>query len=409
MLIGKGSYGLVYGHPRLPFYEEKYSQIKHNKEVTKVFTSRAEASKEFSVIQKFKNNINDKDLEKINDYLVLPIKAGFLNLTEMINYEEVYSRNLIKNIQTTRLDSFVLAYPKSDNNLNDELKKILNFIDFRNYLKKSINILEGIKFLLNNNFVHLDLKNTNMLSIDKQFKIIDLTEVHYLKDLYQNDLPVGNTLYLIWPFTHMYTLFFINNNQPKIHLNTRIFLNQYSSFKKQNLICYDHLKDYFIKGFEIDNLGFTEEEIKEIKTIQLNLLLQKFFKDPEILKDEEKNQVFEFFDNKNLELSFFHENLMLDATRSLVKKFNEIFNSFPSSEELKEDLFKRTDIYAFGIFILVALTHFHKVIKLKRLELNSFERNFILQLYQFINLCCYQKEKVIDVNMVYQEFKKIII
>jgi serine/threonine protein kinase len=409
MLIGRGAYGFVYGNPRLPFYDEKYNEIKNYKQVTKIFTSRSEAIKEFNLLKKFTEYFKEEDLKIITDYLVLPIEGGFLNLNEMFNNEEIYSKKLLKYIQTKQLDSFVLAYPQGDNNLNEELRKISTFIDYRNYIKKSFNILEGIKYLLNNNFVHLDLKNTNMISIDKKFKIIDLTEVHYLNDSYKNDLPVGNMLYIVWPFTHLFTLFFINNNQPKIHLNTRIFLNQYSSFKKQNLICLESLKDYFTKGFDITSeMGFTEEEINKVKNIQKNLLLQKLYKDPEILNDSEKEQVFDFFENKNLELSFFNEEFMLNATRSLVKKFNTYFNNITDDQLLKEDLFKRTDIYSFGIFILVSLTHFLKTVKLYKIDLNSFERNFILELYNFINLSCYQSAKCIDINLIFQEFKKII-
>jgi hypothetical protein len=405
MLIGKGSYGLVYGNPRLPFFDETLKDIENKKEVSKVFGNQTEAMKEYNIINKFQNYLNNNDFLKIKQFFILPSQGGNINLNEIISHPEIYSKKFPKYFETYQLSRFVISYPQGDFNLNDCLHRINHLDFFFEYLQKSLNILEGIQLLQNNNLVHFDLKNSNMMLIDDFFKIIDLTNIFHLSESYNNDLPVGNMLYVIWPFTHLYTLFYLNNEKPIIHLNSRIFLNQYTSFKQQNLKNYQFIKECFVDAFDVRiSHGFSPEQVDEIKNkFGINLLLQKFFKDPEELNLEEKFKVFKFFENTNLELSFFQEDMMVSATKSLVKKFNEYF-----SRNSKKDMFFRTDIYSFGVFILMTLNQLLKFINKNKIILIQEKINIIYQLYNFVYLACYQTENCMDINLLVEKYKKIL-
>jgi hypothetical protein len=83
---------------------------------------------------------------------------------------------------------------------------------------------------------------------------------------------------------------------------------------------------------------------------------------------------------------------------AFLDKFNTIFSSFDSEEHMKLDLFKRIDIYSFGIMVLYVIKKFIMCLSKKKELIIKDRLDYIYDLYHFVNVCCYQYEKVVSID-----------
>jgi serine/threonine protein kinase len=85
--------------------------------------------------------------------------------------------------------------------------------------------------------------------------------------------------------------------------------------------------------------------------------------------------------------------------------FNEVFSdkNFSSVKELKMDLFKRIDVYSFGILILECILGYLDFIKNDEIDENT--RKLILEFYEIAYQCCYQDKKVANINDIIQKYE----
>ena len=74
-------------------------------------------------------------------------------------------------------------------------------------------------------------------------------------------------------------------------------------------------------------------------------------------------------------------------------------------DELKLDLFKRIDIYSFGIMVLEVIYNY---INRNHRMMNKDLRKMIVQLYDFVEVCCIQTEKCADIDELVKRYEKII-
>jgi len=91
---------------------------------------------------------------------------------------------------------------KSETSLNEYLKYSTNTIMFKNKFKKQfIQLLDGIKKLHYNNFVHLDLKEHNILVTNDVLYLIDFGLSNYTHEIFnsKNIFMFGST-YIYFPF-----------------------------------------------------------------------------------------------------------------------------------------------------------------------------------------------------------------
>jgi hypothetical protein len=87
-------------------------------------------------------------------------------------------------------------------------------------------------------------------------------------------------------------------------------------------------------------------------------------------------------------------------------KYNAIFQGFATVGEAKMDLFKRIDIYSFGMLILLCVGSY---VKYKNKSLIDEEiRELMMKLYAFVYKCCNQTERVVDINEIIDEYQSIV-
>jgi hypothetical protein len=87
-------------------------------------------------------------------------------------------------------------------------------------------------------------------------------------------------------------------------------------------------------------------------------------------------------------------------------KYNRIFQSFGSIDEAKMDLFKRIDIYSFGMIILFCVGSYLNY--KRRSTIDEEYRELMMRLYAFVYKCCNQTERVVDINELIAEYQGIV-
>lgn len=117
------------------------------------------------------------------------------------------------------------------------------------------------------------------------------------------------------------------------------------------------------------------------------------------------------------------------STQEFIKKNNKIVESFVNSDEAKRDIYKRNDIYAFGILLLYHIQILHFLDKPITTTTKSVKKQqpYILNIYKelsdIIYLCCVQdrrtpneiaaniineKCKVVDINLICRMYSDLI-
>ncbi len=445
--INKGSYGIVYGGPRVPCENETYEEIKEKNEVSKIFKTYKYANLEWNAITDLETIMDHNDYKILFDnHAIIPskmckIKEEVLDRNPYntaiwkMNKYELYNNDIF-NLKKQPLGNNSLrdspnnyenyenayqehaAYPneKSYRHMiisergGDNLQHVFTMIKddkrFTDAIHKLLSICKGIQILQKNNFIHGDIKTGNCIEHKDTYKLIDMAEVRYIPTLTDAGWKPYVFGYFIYPSTTMYTVFFDDNMNSNIgntdHSYTPVMnipfmeylYNNYVEFNDSEYL--NHLKKYLIDPFleASHEHGFSDENITEIKAYRKSLTLQKTcgITDKHISDiDSFKSRLFK---SKNVDKK--------------LRSFNRIFQKIKNEQgidALKLDIFKRIDIYSFGMMVLGAIENY---ISKKKTVIHETLRAIIMQLYNFAYNCCIQTEKCADINVLVSQYENII-
>ena len=443
-VMGYGTFGVVYGEKRLPCEGETIDSIDDN-EVSKLVKTLKEADDEFNAAQKLKTAVNyDNSLEQ---KFILPRRVCKVD-KKLVKKPPYTDPNWIKN---TAGESFKLpesltasksifefctlssCLPKKEEaytyitisekgglHLENYFKNnVINLETFFSFIIKLFNILEGIQLLQTNNFIHGDMKPANCLAIGEganvMFKIIDLADVQRIEDIENAKFLPTNFFYPFWPAISAYTALFdtrLHDTLPnKISMNTDILAELFKmGYPPGGTSFYDHfmsIDGIFDTAF---NTKFTQKEIFVdkygfINKLKQELESQKTFgkgiagweatpADNDVIKTDV--DITGFLNNFNTQL----------ASGKL--KDNEV-----NMDLVKIDLFKRIDIYSFGIIILYSIGQFYKkfILNADELKNNDKTKTVLMMLYKIVEMCCIQRDvvaKIDDIVTQYSDLVKVI-
>lgn len=103
------------------------------------------------------------------------------------------------------------------------------------------------------------------------------------------------------------------------------------------------------------------------------------------------------------------KNVYLRQSQSSITKQLSTFNTFfagNAREQIKIDLFKRCDIYSFGMMVLMCIKSATGIIKgsfIKKTE------TLLQKLFEFVQMCCYQQSTVMNIDTLVSFWKTNII
>jgi len=414
-LFGKGTFGTVYGEPRMLCEGETSKTPNIENEVSKIYEEDKDAEEEMKVNERLLTKMSEEDLTELKKYSVLPKKQCDLNVSYVdrppyrrmdwrmtdgnIGAEEIF---ISERSERNGYNKMVI-FDKGGEELGKIFSKIKSEKSFKDCLIKLISIGKGIQILQNAGFIHGDIKDSNSIEENGTFKLIDMADVREIST--SNDSKAMPTAfgYYTWPSISSYTLFF-DKRTPRtpadINMTPRILGNLYKEQKQYNEVMYkDYITSYLIFPFQIKTVnGFTMTQLMEINKLVKDLYLQK------ALGATKKPISIDSYNEFVQKLS--DPSIADNDVSDFLDKYNTIFQGFATVSEAKMDLFKRIDIYSFGMLILLCVGSY---LKHKNKSLIDEEiRELMMKLYAFVYKCCNQTERVVDINEIIDEYQSIV-
>ena len=403
--LGKGTFGDVYGGPRLPCVGETVEQVRGLNEASKIFKDDKYAEEEFNVVERINAKFSPEEIAELNKHAILPKQLCHVNRT-LLSHEPYSTEEWKKNKAgeyndqifngsrqlTEHADGYnqMVIQPLGQANLKDVFGKIQSDEYFMDCIVRLLNIAKGIQLLQQKQFIHGDIKDANCILVGYQFKLIDMTDVRFIPDTEDVKSMPYAMMYYIWPLISAYTVFFDKRQFPRltdpsqINMDGRLFSDLYANQRGYNELMYRVYVPQSFGSYEDILLngplyGFSAEDVRK-------LMRQK-----EVLWDEKMG---------------IEENLLDDT----FDKFNAIYQKFESLEEVKLDIFKRIDVYSFGILILSCI---HNYLLWKKRQVNKKiakrPRNMILKLFDIVYMCCKQNETVANIDDIVNQYMREII
>jgi serine/threonine protein kinase len=315
-----GSYGIIVDEslsnitkPNKVYYETEPEAETENKQISKLFIDK------YNFKTEYKNYLIIKKIDPKNKFTYKMINVSKYKVL----LDEYYKLEHIINIKQYEKYDFLNIYEitmiKSEASLNEYLKNSTNTTMFKNNFKNQfIQLLEGIKKLHQHKFVHLDLKEYNILITNNVLYLIDFGFSNYTKELfYSKNIYVFGSTYIYFPF------------------ETKIIYDIYNKINK----CND----------EINIIEITTKEIIEYinNTDFIELYFNDYYKDlkkyiidlEEVLnldQDKIKNQIKDFIND-----IICKHNILSDTLLEFQICMKKIF----------EDIIFKIDIYSIGIIL----------------------------------------------------------
>jgi hypothetical protein len=420
----------VYGEPRLLCDDEDLSILTDKdsapyKEVSKIFSDHEHADIEFNSIEQLKTIMNKEDLDELQEYCVLPIRNCNIkeNIVRMPPYNTENWRKNIRmkyNIKILNGDSGLngyqnmITYRQGGDNLHEIFNKIRNEDDCIYCLTKLLSILKGIQILQKYNIIHGDLKSPNCIAIDDTFKIIDMADVKRIETSNDSKSLPNAFGYYTWPSISIYTFFFDDEKmnfckvkpEQKFKIDQTLLKRLYNSqYDFNNMNYYQNVNTHLRECFRDINIGFNETDLTKIRDIGNDLIAQKTFGIIDSIENEydAESDALKIINNINGS-----DTSKQESMNAFLDKFNTIFSSFDSEEEMKLDLFKRIDIYSFGIMVLYVIKQFIVCLSRKKELIIQDRLDYIYDLYHFVNVCCSQYEKVVNIDQLVFAYDAIL-
>jgi serine/threonine protein kinase len=197
----KGSYGVIIENSLSDYIKPKqiYYEAISNKDniISKLFINKYN---DFYNENKNYEIVSQIDPQNIFTYKVIKVSEYKVLLDEFHNFKNIINKKKYHNYEY--LNIYEITMIKADISLQDYLKNSNNTIMFKNNFKKQfIKLLEGIKKLHDYNFVHLDLKETNILVSNNNLYLIDFGLSDYTYNIfYSKYMYIFKSMYLYFPF-----------------------------------------------------------------------------------------------------------------------------------------------------------------------------------------------------------------
>ena len=339
----------------MPCIGEKYEDIPLN-EVSKVLKKKEFIDEEMDLLTRLERyNIN---LERFNKYFNIPKRKCAMDVAQIIKppfYTDEYLKHPAEStIHRVPDTGEQVIYNKALKNLNevfnsvDTVKKV--FIN----LARLFNVGYGIKILHDNDMHHGDIKSLNAMAFQEDkivFKIIDNSEIQKISEI-RNSFNIYGALYFAGAPTTPWKIFFNEFNNPHIGLKQvkkQIFMDKsnLAELIKKNKKFNERSITYFIKIMK--TLPLTDKLFNASELYYLKDNIDKLFTEKTYGYNGVKDGVFDI------------NTLIANITKgpnNLEQIISIDLRKMGSDEEIKNSLFKRVDIYGFGLIIYELVAKF---------------------------------------------------
>lgn len=368
MLDGKGTYGIVYSNPILPFIKKIVFSVSELNKLDEIDNDLC-VCKVFIDIQNFIDESNSYMYLFDNFYIDpqffnMPIFYGEIDQAYIQHHPEIYNSVWSGDDLSYILSQFQITFVKGI-----PVDKIIISNTDNNILDKFKNIFSAVKFLNDNSLLYDDLKIDNIICVNDLFKISDFSSLIHVKDLnyeYYTDSKLSAIFYFIYnpllnKILYLFLCLEIKKNRTYLDLDNEL----HNEIKTHDAKIY---VNYCQKKFS-EVIKITKELILTIK-VGAYSLEDNFEKIVYI--DIDIKDIFVFFDNKTL-------------VRRNYKYITALYKYYKLKHRLitdiKKDIIKRINIYSLGmiLFSLYLIQPVQKILELAiKCSLNAFIINDIV-------------------------------
>lgn len=201
--LGKGTYGVVMGKPRIPCINENFvkDRIESKDEASKLFFNEARDTPVIvQTLELLNKSFTKNELKDLNNYFIMPEQLCKINHKELDAHASVYNDAWREGVDVSKYKIQTVS-DLGKNDLNKELANATTRADLISFIKKMRTIIEGIAKIHEKDIMHGDLKLGNaMVDLKGVFKIIDNDELKDIKNFkFDESFFYNNHSYAIWP------------------------------------------------------------------------------------------------------------------------------------------------------------------------------------------------------------------
>jgi hypothetical protein len=402
IIEGYGSFGIVISTPRIPYENEHFLMDISEDEVSKIFYEIYDYDNEINFYNRMHLLEINLEIGIENEYFIIPKRYGKINnkLTEKI-YDKINFIKLNSHININKLEKIYNYLIDTRYQITFKKGKDISLCNLINFFKYFNNILKCLIELYNKNLILFDIKNNNILYVDKTFKFCDFTSLKNINDIKLTNL-IETSLYDKKNYFLINYHYYIHPGIIKIFIKYLLYCNQ-NIENKNILIIFNYIneiiqvidiKDEYIVYFydklnyfyKIMNLIFTNNIINEI-----------YFYD--IIID--KYNIYEILD------SILHEKIFNKSKKYYIKYLNFLYKK--CGKNLLKELYCLLDLYSIGILIIKFLINKLEQFNDKDIVyILSENKSLILKYIHIILMCClhYHNNKYyfFNINDVYNYY-----
>lgn len=375
-LLGKGSYGEIYGNPRFLCEGEKIG--KSTEGVSKIFTfgnkvtkdnAEFEANKEYNVAKSF-------ETDSLSNFCVFPRRM--CDITENKLNEHLVTEQKRKMNLSNYAKSMVI-YDKGDSSGWEKIIKMKTMRDFVECLQLLTNVVDGIQEFQEQNINHGDIRWGNCVVIDDKLKMIDLGDLQKFDEMKYPTLFTDFSYFALTPLV----IFFDECGNSEIITHS------------------DYIAAFYKNGSNPENYG---EGVKN----SYNMFVTLMGNIKTLLPDK-----LPIIQTLMIQKTFFNDKGEFDREYKIedwVKIINKLKRSYSNDNSPKIKILKRIDVYSFGVMIIVLLNVFFENVGLTKTNrlLSSFILLYVEQLIKIIDDCCNCEKFDMDFSDILEKYYEFV-
>jgi serine/threonine protein kinase len=251
-LYGEGSYGVVFGDPRIPCEDEDFDKnnILQKNEVSKTMFDDTSTSSTQATIELIHNRFGNRT--ELDKYVIIPSRICNVNHAQIKEHPSVYTSQWRNNKDIDKYTIQTISL-KGTRDLTKDLNSKLSINQINTFVVGMNNVIKGIQLLHQKKIIHGDIKLGNVVTMGgTDFRIIDTDELkpYDSPDKIDRDLFYANFMYVIWPLATVCTVEL--NSRPSVammketidnNINSPFNRTKMSALKDRYSLVYRKIKD----------------------------------------------------------------------------------------------------------------------------------------------------------------------
>lgn len=422
--LGRGSYGSVYGLPRLPCEGEILTRAQKNGEVGKIVNNRTEeqTAEELDAVDTL---LRFATAQELSHFFILPTKICKIDMAIANSGRAPYDDNWKRahsvsgsQINTGFNDKIFdgpgsklpeswnsqIVYPRGGQNGTDMLLGIKTDDDFKHALIQLLNVFRGVNMLQNAGLIHGDIKSQNtVVAMDGILKIIDIGSIqNIMSPIIKTRRLANHFMYFLLPSTAVYTTFFADPDElptigAELEMTPAHLIQLFSSgdeFNRKNARNINRLITPF-SGLSVKGFG----QLALVRAIKIRNQLVK----EKLVYTIDDSEIGNLVNNPDIAGDILN-NLHHSRNNPFLARINgDNMRNRGKIADLRAKIFKRIDSYSCGVLLLEAIGKYSGT----RTHIPGDMQELMSALFEIVFKCCAYNPDPVQFDVIVDDLSTI--